>query len=70
MFFNKRFILASKSKSRQDILKNNKLNFTQVEPKCDEELEKKKASKNLSALGSPSTILIQLTSMVHNAAAR
>ena len=42
MFFNKRFILASKSKSRQDILKNNKLNFTQVEPKCDEELEKKR----------------------------
>ena len=41
MFFKKKFILASNSKSRFFILKNNKLNFRRVSPKCDEELIKK-----------------------------
>ena len=56
MFFNRKFILASKSKSRQIILKNNKLNFTQVSPKCDEELEKKTISKK--KLSAPTTSLV------------
>ena len=42
MLFNKKFILASNSKSRFFILKNNKLNFRQVSPICDESLIKKK----------------------------
>ena len=41
MFFNRKFILASNSKSRFFILKNNKLNFRRVSPTCDEELIKK-----------------------------
>ena len=45
MFFNKKFILASNSKSRFSILKNNKLNFRRVSPTCDEELIKKKKIK-------------------------
>ena len=45
MFFNKKFILASNSKSRFLILKNNKLNFRRVSPTCDEELIKKKKIK-------------------------
>ena len=46
MLINKEFILASSSKSRFKILKQNKLNFKQVEPKCDEEKIKKKLLKN------------------------
>ena len=45
MFLNKKFILASKSKSRLDILKKNKLNFCQRSPKCNEEIEKKELSR-------------------------
>ena len=45
MFFNKRFVLASKSKSRSFILKNNKLNFRSISPTCDEELIKKQKTK-------------------------
>jgi septum formation protein len=45
MFFNKKFILASNSKSRFFILKNNKLNFKRVSPACDEESIKKKKIK-------------------------
>ena len=56
MLFNRKFILASKSKSRQVILKNNKLSFTQVSPKCDEELEKKRISKK--KLSAPTTSLV------------
>ena len=49
MFFNKKFILASNSNSRAFILKNNKLNFRQISPACDEELLKKqKNNKNMS----------------------
>ena len=55
MFFNKKFILASKSASRQTILKNNKLSFIQIKPKCDEEAEKKIISKK--KLSAPSTSL-------------
>ena len=49
MFFNKKFILASNSKSRFFILKNNKLNFRQVSPVCDEEtIKKQKIKEKLS----------------------
>ena len=41
MFFNTKFILASKSQSRSFILKNNKLSFLQIEPKCNEDKVKK-----------------------------
>ena len=41
MFFNTKFILASKSQSRFFILKNNKLSFLQVKPKCNEDKIKK-----------------------------
>ena len=42
MFTNIKFILASNSKSRFLILKNNKLNFCQVSPNCNEEEIKRK----------------------------
>ena len=42
MFINKRFILASSSKSRFNILKKNKLSFKKIKPPCNEELLKKK----------------------------
>ena len=45
MLFNKKFILASNSKSRFFILKNNKLNFRRVSPACDEEKIKRKKIK-------------------------
>ena len=45
MLFNNKFILASKSKSRFFILKNNKLNFQQVSPTCNEKLIKKQKIK-------------------------
>ena len=45
MFFNKKFILASNSKSRFFILKNNKLNFRRISHTCDEEIIKKKKIK-------------------------
>ena len=45
MFINTSFILASNSKSRFLILKNNKLNFRQTSPKCNEKEIKKKLIK-------------------------
>ena len=45
MFLNKKFILASSSRSRFFILKNNKLNFRRIFPTCDEEIIKKKKIK-------------------------
>jgi len=57
MFFNKKFILASSSRSRFLILKNNKLNFYQTSPKCNEELIKKKKTKEKL---SPKTISLHL----------
>ena len=42
MFTNIKFVLASKSQSRKNILKKNKLSFSQMSPKCDEEAIKKK----------------------------
>ena len=45
MFINKKFILASSSKSRYKILKQNNLNFLKKEPTCNEELIKKELHK-------------------------
>ena len=45
MFTNTKFILASNSKSRFFILKNNKLNFYKISPTCNEELLKKQLIK-------------------------
>ncbi len=45
MLFNTKFILASNSKSRFFILKNNKLNFRRISPTCDEVLIKKQKIK-------------------------
>ena len=57
MIFNKRFILASNSKSRFFILKKNKLSFRRISPTCDEELIKKqKIKKKIS----PKTISLCL----------
>ena len=46
MFSNKKFVLASKSKSRSLILSNNKLNFKKIKPKINE-TELKEKLKNL-----------------------
>ena len=46
MFINKKFILASASKSRYKILKQNNLNFLKKKPICNEELIKKKLNKD------------------------
>ena len=45
MFINKKFILASSSKSRYKILKQNNLNFLRKKPNCNEELIKKELNK-------------------------
>jgi len=45
MFINKKFILASSSKSRYKILRQNNLNFFKKKPMCNEELIKKKLKK-------------------------
>ena len=45
MFINKKFILASSSKSRYKILKQNNLNFLKKKPMCNEELIKKELNK-------------------------
>ena len=45
MFINKKFILASSSKSRYKILKQNNLNFFKKKPACNEEIIKKKLNK-------------------------
>ena len=48
MFSNNKFILASNSKSRSFILRNNRLNFYQISPTCNEDqLKKQKAYKNI-----------------------
>jgi len=48
MFSNNKFILASNSKSRFFILRNNRLNFYQISPTCNEDqLKKQKAYKNI-----------------------
>ena len=41
MFFNNKFILASSSNSRYNLLKNNKLSFDRIKPSCNEEKLKK-----------------------------
>jgi len=46
MITNKGFVLASKSKSRHKILKQNKLKFTTTTPNCNEEKTKKELIKN------------------------
>ena len=57
MLFNKKFILASNSKSRFYILKKNKLNFRCVSPSCDEKLiRNQKIKKKIS----PKTISLCL----------
>ena len=45
MFINTKFILASSSKSRRSLLKNVGLSFYSINPKCNEELLKKKLLK-------------------------
>ena len=45
MFINTKFILASESKSRYKILKNNNLCFVKKKPLCDEESIKKQLKK-------------------------
>ena len=45
MVINTPFILASKSLSRKKLLKNNKLNFKQIKPRCNEFFYKKKLLK-------------------------
>tara|TARA_B100001121_G_C18429653_1_gene498581 strand:- start:63 stop:677 length:615 start_codon:yes stop_codon:yes gene_type:complete len=47
MIINKKYILASTSKSRYHILKNAGFNFKQVNPLCDEEEIKKKIKNKL-----------------------
>ena len=49
MLFNIKFILASNSKSRFFILKNNKLNFRRISPICDEgAIKKQKVKEKMS----------------------
>jgi len=57
MFFNNYFILASKSKSRSFLLKNNKLKFYQISPTCNEELIKKQKIKEKLSPGKISLCL-------------
>ena len=45
MFFNIKFVLASKSKSRSLILSNNKLSFQKIKPKINETKLKQKLKK-------------------------
>ena len=45
MLFNNTFILASSSKSRYKILRNNNLFFSTLKPRCDEEFLKKQLIK-------------------------
>ena len=57
MLFNTSFVLASSSKSRHKILKNNNLVFLTKKPKCDEELIKKELKKNTTT---PKKISLEL----------
>ena len=43
--FNKKFVLVSSSKSRYKLLNNNHLNFSTLNPNCDERILKKKLIK-------------------------
>ena len=45
MFFNEKFILASTSLSRYNLLKKNKLFFIRIKPTCNEKIVKKKLTK-------------------------
>ena len=50
MFLNKKFILASQSKSRFTLLKNNDINIIQKKPICNEEvITKLKQKEGLTA---------------------
>ena len=57
MFINTKFILASKSKSRFLILKNNKLNFYRISPTCNENTLKKQLIKKRTPPNKTSLIL-------------
>lgn len=57
-FFNKKFILASSSVSRYKVLKNLNLSFKKINPKCDEDLFKKKL---LFKKTSPKKISLELS---------
>ena len=60
MFINKKFILASASKSRYKILKQNNLNFLKKKPTCNEELIKKKLKKDKKRIKTDVITLCQL----------
>ena len=62
MFINS-FILASTSKSREKILKENKLSFSKVRPKCDESSLKKKLIKKKVSIKNISLELARLKSL-------
>ena len=49
MVVHNKYILASSSKSRYNILKKIKFDFSQVSPLCDEEKIKKKIKKKKQA---------------------
>tara|TARA_B100001540_G_C15779559_1_gene630314 strand:+ start:87 stop:689 length:603 start_codon:yes stop_codon:yes gene_type:complete len=63
MFFNNSFILASTSKSREKILKQNKLSFSKAKPICDESKLKKKLIKNKTTIKNISLELARLKSL-------
>lgn len=60
MFINTPFILASKSLSRKNLLKNNYLNFKQIKPTCNEEFYKKKLLKKKNP---PDQIALELSKL-------
>ena len=60
MLFNKKFILASSSKSRYVLLKNAGLSFKKIQPLCDETSLKKKLLKNKTAIKKISLQLARL----------
>ena len=57
MIFKTKFILASSSQSRYDLLKRNKLNFIRMRPVCNEDIIKKKL---LIKKYSPKSISLEL----------
>jgi len=57
MVFNTKFILASNSRSRALMLKNNNLSFKQVSPSCNEETIKKNEMKKKTPLKKLSLVL-------------
>lgn len=62
MVFNNKFILASSSKSRYLILKNNKLLFTKIHPTCNESFFKSKLLKKNTPIDKISLELARLKS--------